>query len=353
MASTVDVADRDQMLAFAAAVHEHVEAVDLLVNNAGVGLGATFLETPLEDWDWILPINVMGVVHGCHIFVPAMVKRGSGGHVVNLSSAAGYFANPSLAAYSATKFAVRGLSEALRTELRPAGIGVTAVCPGLINTPITRNSRLRGNAVGQRERVVKLYERRNYGPDRVAQRILHAVQHDRAVMPVSAEAWLNVVARRGSPRSLPRPGPRDRSCVKPLEQERFVEAVAEGGDDALDAVRLGQRSLAPRARLAGERPDQVEHRLAPEVLGVLAAGLEQPLEQLHRGDAPLGHGIDQAGPHPVPGGQEAVLVKDLGGPDQVLVDVALGPTPGSASRPSRESSTNGGACSSPDFRPQG
>ncbi len=190
VASTVDVADRDQMLAFAAAVHEHVEAVDLLVNNAGVGLGATFLETPLEDWDWILPINVMGVVHGCHIFVPAMVKRGSGGHVVNLSSAAGYFANPSLAAYSATKFAVRGLSEALRTELRPAGIGVTAVCPGLINTPITRNSRLRGNAVGQRERVVKLYERRNYGPDRVAQRILHAVQHDRAVMPVSAEAWL-------------------------------------------------------------------------------------------------------------------------------------------------------------------
>jgi NAD(P)-dependent dehydrogenase (short-subunit alcohol dehydrogenase family) len=190
LASTVDVADRDQMLAFAAAVHERVAAVDLLVNNAGVGLGATFLETPLEDWDWILPINVMGVVHGCHIFIPAMVKRGQGGHVVNLSSAAGYFANPSLAAYSATKFAVRGLSEALRTELRPAGIGVTAICPGLINTPITRNSRLRGNAVGQRERVVKLYERRNYGPDRVAQRILHAVQHNRAVMPVSAEAWV-------------------------------------------------------------------------------------------------------------------------------------------------------------------
>jgi NAD(P)-dependent dehydrogenase (short-subunit alcohol dehydrogenase family) len=190
IASTVDVADRAQLLAFAAAVHERAAAVDLLVNNAGVGLGATFLETPLEDWDWILPINVMGVVHGCHMFVPAMVKRGRGGHVVNLSSAAGYFANPSLAAYSATKFAVRGLSEALRTELRPAGIGVSAICPGLINTPITRNSRLRGNAVGQRERVVKLYERRNYGPDRVAGRILHAVQHDRAVMPVSGEAWV-------------------------------------------------------------------------------------------------------------------------------------------------------------------
>ncbi len=190
VASTVDVSDREQMLAFAVAVHERVDAVDLLVNNAGVGLGATFLETPLEDWEWIVPINLMGVVHGCHMFVPAMVQHGRGGHVVNLSSAAGYFANPSLAAYSATKFAVRGLSEALRTELRPAGIGVTAICPGLINTPITRNSRLRGGAVGQRERIVRLYERRNYGPDRVARRILHAVQHDRAVMPVSAEAWV-------------------------------------------------------------------------------------------------------------------------------------------------------------------
>jgi NAD(P)-dependent dehydrogenase (short-subunit alcohol dehydrogenase family) len=189
LARTVDVGDRQAMQAFADAVHEQVAAVDLLVNNAGVGLGATFLETPLTDWDWIVPINLMGVVHGCHMFVPAMVQRGGGGHVVNVSSAAGYFANPSLAAYSATKFAVRGLSEALRVELQPSGIGVTAVCPGLINTAITRNSRLRGNAEGQRDRLVRLYERRNYGPDRVALRILHAVQHNRAVMPITAEAW--------------------------------------------------------------------------------------------------------------------------------------------------------------------
>jgi NAD(P)-dependent dehydrogenase (short-subunit alcohol dehydrogenase family) len=189
LAERVDVGDRAQMQAFADAVHERAGAVDLLVNNAGVGLGASFLETPLEDWDWIVPINLMGVVYGCRMFVPAMVERGHRGHVVNLSSVAGYFANPSLAAYTATKFAVLGLSEALRTELRPLGIGVTAVCPGLINTPITRNSRLRGSAEAQRERVVRLYERRNYGPDRVAQRIIYAVQRNRAVMPVTAEAW--------------------------------------------------------------------------------------------------------------------------------------------------------------------
>jgi NAD(P)-dependent dehydrogenase (short-subunit alcohol dehydrogenase family) len=189
LAQRVDVADRVQMQAYAAAVHERVAAVDLLINNAGVGLGGSFLETPLEDWDWIVQINLMGVVNGCRVFVPAMVDRGRGGHVVNLSSAAGYFANPALAAYSATKFAVLGLSEALRVELRPLGIGVTAVCPGLINTPITRTSRLLGSAEARRERLVRLYERRNYGPDRVARRILHAVQRNRAVMPVTAEAW--------------------------------------------------------------------------------------------------------------------------------------------------------------------
>jgi NAD(P)-dependent dehydrogenase (short-subunit alcohol dehydrogenase family) len=189
LARSIDVADRAQMRALADAVHEHAAAVDVLVNNAGVGLGASFLETPLEDWDWIMQINVMGVVNGCRMFVPAMVDRGRGGHVVNLSSAAGYFPNPSLAAYSATKFAVLGLSEALRVELRPSGIGVTAVCPGLINTPITRSSRLRGSVETQRERIVRLYERRNYGPERVARRILDAVQRDLAVMPVTAEAW--------------------------------------------------------------------------------------------------------------------------------------------------------------------
>jgi len=201
LAQRLDVGSRAEMQAFADAVHAQVDAVDLLVNNAGVGLGAGFLETELDDWDWILPINVMGVVHGCHMFVPRMVQRGRGGHVVNLSSAAGFFANPALAAYTTTKFAVLGLSEALRIELRPHGIGVTAVCPGLINTPITRTSRLRGSSADEEkhQQVVRLYERRNYGPDRVAKRILRAVSRDSPVMPVTAEAWVLYVVSRASP----------------------------------------------------------------------------------------------------------------------------------------------------------
>lgn len=202
LARQVDVASREQMRDFADAVHAEAGPVDLLINNAGVGLGAGFLDTELEDWDWILGVNVLGVVHGCHFFVPRMVERGAGGHVVNLSSMAGFFATPSLSAYSATKFAVLGFSEALREELRPHGIGVTAICPGLINTPITRTARARGSLAdpAARERAVALYARRGYGPDRVARNILRAVERDRTVVPVAAEAWIAYALKRVSPR---------------------------------------------------------------------------------------------------------------------------------------------------------
>jgi NAD(P)-dependent dehydrogenase (short-subunit alcohol dehydrogenase family) len=198
----VDVADRDQMRDFAEAVHGEAGPVDLLVNNAGVGLAARFLDTELEDWDWVVAINLMGVVHGCHFFVPKMVERGAGGHVVNLSSMAGYHASPALVAYSATKFAVLGLSEALREELGPHGIGVTAICPGIINTPITTSARARGAADDPkvRERFVAMYRRRNYGPDRVARNILKAVARNRPVAPVAAEAWAAYALKRISPR---------------------------------------------------------------------------------------------------------------------------------------------------------
>lgn len=202
LARRVDVADREQMTAFAAAVEAQVGAVDLLVNNAGVGLEGGALDTTLEDWDWIVGINLMGVVHGCHLFVPPMVRRGAGGHVVNLSSMAGYFPSPSLVAYCATKYGVLGFSEALRQELEPHGIGVTAICPGVIATPITRNTRARGPMTDPavRERVVRMYERRGYGPDRVARNILRAVERNRAVAPVAAEAWAGYAVKRAAPR---------------------------------------------------------------------------------------------------------------------------------------------------------
>jgi NAD(P)-dependent dehydrogenase (short-subunit alcohol dehydrogenase family) len=189
------------MRSFAEAVHHEVEAVDVLMNNAGVGLGAGTLHTSLEDWRWIVGINLWGVIHGCHFFVPPMVKRGRGGHVVNVSSAAGYVATEPLAAYATTKFAVFGLSEAMRQELRPHRIGVTTVCPGIINTPITASSPLRGPEATPEARayMIDVYRRRNYTPERVAENVMKAIARNRAVAPISPEAWAMYLLKRLSP----------------------------------------------------------------------------------------------------------------------------------------------------------
>ncbi len=222
LARRVDVSQRDQMRTFAEEVHRTHAAVDILVNNAGVAVGGGLLDTPLEDWDWIVPINVWGVIYGCHFFVPAMVARRQGGHVVNVASAAGFVATASLVAYATTKFAVVGLSEGLRDELVPHRIGVTAVCPGIINTPITGSARMRGPTAtpAGRAALVATYERRNYGPERVGAAIVTAIGKNRAVAPVSPEAWamyylkrlapgftahINRLAWRRFERSLPRP----------------------------------------------------------------------------------------------------------------------------------------------------
>jgi len=204
----VDVSSEEEMRAFANDVHDRVEAVDILMNNAGVAIGGPFLSTSLEDWNWILGINTMGVVHGCHLFIPKMVQRGKGGHVINVSSAAGYSANSVLAAYNATKFSVLGLSEALWEELHPHGIGVTVVCPGLIDTPITRNTRLVGemDKPEKREDMVQSYQKRGYLPDRVARNILKAVEKDRLVAPISPEAWALYYLKRFAPWLLRRIG---------------------------------------------------------------------------------------------------------------------------------------------------
>jgi len=201
LTSRVDVSDADAMTRFAEATFARFGRVDLLVNNAGVGLVGGFLDTSRKDWEWLIGINLMGVVHGCDAFLPTMVESGRGGHVVNLSSAAGVLANPQLTAYSATKFAVFGLSEALRMELKPHGIGVTAVCPGIINTAITQTSPIRGSGdVGERRmRLASTYAKRGYTAKRVAHNILRAVDRDRAVAPIAAEAHVMYGLSRTAP----------------------------------------------------------------------------------------------------------------------------------------------------------
>ncbi len=148
----VDVSDRAQMSALADAVHAAVPAADVVVNNAGVAVGGTFLDTSLDDWDWLLGVNLRGVIHGCHFFARKMVERRTG-HIVNLSSILGIFPAPNVTAYVASKFAVLGLSQSLRAELAPH-IGVTAICPGMIDTAIVSDGRMTGGLAGSKARIV-------------------------------------------------------------------------------------------------------------------------------------------------------------------------------------------------------
>lgn len=139
-------------------------------------------------------------MHGCERFIPPMIQRGADGHVVNVASAAGYLAMPVMCAYSTTKFAVFGLTEALRIELRKHKIGVTATCPGAINTPITSTSIARGaDADGRAARTRAFYQRHGYKPERAAADILRAVGRNRAIVPVAPVAYLMFAFTRVSP----------------------------------------------------------------------------------------------------------------------------------------------------------
>jgi NAD(P)-dependent dehydrogenase (short-subunit alcohol dehydrogenase family) len=191
-AARVDVADVAQMKGFADAALAALGRIDLLVNNAGIAVGGAFVDVPLDEFAKVVNVNLMGVVHGCHVFLPRMIAQRTGGHVVNVASMAGYVAGPGSTSYTASKFAVIGFSESLRAELREHAIGVTALCPGIINTPIIRTSRTYGAAASPeyRERGARLFERRNYGPERVAHALLKAVSKNRLIAPVTPEAWV-------------------------------------------------------------------------------------------------------------------------------------------------------------------
>ncbi len=199
LARTVDVADREQMAAFAAAVHEHAPAADIVVNNAGVAVAGNFIETSLDDVDWLLGINLRGVVYGCHFFAPPMAKRGRG-QVINISSIFGIFPAPRSTAYVASKFAVLGFSQSLRAELEPHGVGVTAICPGMIATRIVADSRTAGEATRVRSKIIETFKNRGAPPSKVADAILDAVRTNPAVRTVGTDARVLAAMFRASPK---------------------------------------------------------------------------------------------------------------------------------------------------------
>lgn len=134
-----DVADEQAMRAAADATVERFGKVHVVINNAGVGTGGRAGQTSLDDWRWIVDINLMGVVYGVEIFTPLIKSHGEGGYFVNTASMAGHIASPAMAPYHATKFAVVGYSEALREDLARDNIGVSVLCPAWVRTHIYKS----------------------------------------------------------------------------------------------------------------------------------------------------------------------------------------------------------------------
>jgi NAD(P)-dependent dehydrogenase (short-subunit alcohol dehydrogenase family) len=199
----VDVADGAAVAKLADQVRAEHGVPDIVMANAGIGMAGGFLDTDEEDWRRVLDVNLWGVVHTLRAFAPMLVARGQGGHLVVTASAAAYCPWPELSAYATTKAAVLSLAQSLRTELAPHGIGVSAICPGLIATNIANTTRF----VGQDEETERrsrqaadaLYRRRHYGPDKVATAVLRAVAANRAITPVTPEAYVTAAAARLSP----------------------------------------------------------------------------------------------------------------------------------------------------------
>ncbi|RPF34775.1 SDR family oxidoreductase [Streptomyces sp. TLI_185] len=205
-AETADVSDEHAMEKLAEKVATEYGVVDVLVNNAGIGLSGSFFDTSPEDWKKVLDVNLWGVIHGCRLFGKQMAERGQGGHIVNTASAAAYQPSKALPAYSTSKAAVLMLSECLRAELAGRGIGVSAICPGFVNTNITSTARFAGVDAEEEKRRQKksarLYGMRNYPPEKVAEAILRAVVRNEAVVPVTPEARGAHFMSRFSPRAL-------------------------------------------------------------------------------------------------------------------------------------------------------
>ncbi|MFJ8645221.1 SDR family oxidoreductase [Streptomyces sp. NPDC093546] len=205
-AEVVDVSDEQAMEKLAEKVAAEYGVVDVLVNNAGIGMAGSFFDTTSEDWKKVLDVNLWGVVHGCRLFGGQMAERGQGGHIVNIASAAAFQPSRELPAYSASKAAVLMLSECLRAELAGQGIGVTAICPGIVNTNITSTARFAGVSGDEekrrQKRTARLYGLRNYPPEKVADAILRAVAGNQAVVPVTPEARGAHLLSRLAPRAL-------------------------------------------------------------------------------------------------------------------------------------------------------
>jgi len=197
-----DVSDPDSVAALADAVVERHGAVHVVCNNAGVGGGGVISSLTLNDWKWVIDVNLWGVIHGIHFFLPHLLANDDGGHIVNTASMAGLTPWPGIGPYNATKYAVVGISETLAIELSSTKVGVSVLCPGLVNTNIFSSQRNRPQELRNDTRKPdaraasgEILQQRGLDPAVVADLVARAVQ-ERTFWILTHPELLDVVDER-------------------------------------------------------------------------------------------------------------------------------------------------------------
>ncbi len=192
-----DVGNSDEVQALAEQAETLMQhPTTLVINNAGVGLGGKFDELTLEDWQWCMHVNLWGVIHGCHYFVPKFKKLGYGA-IINVASAASYTAAPEMTAYNVTKAGVRALSETLSAELRKFNIKVNVLCPTLVPTNIIKNGRIPGRYSKLADHALMNYAMTT--SDSVAKLTLDRLDSDQMYTIPQIDAKLFWLMKRASP----------------------------------------------------------------------------------------------------------------------------------------------------------
>jgi NAD(P)-dependent dehydrogenase (short-subunit alcohol dehydrogenase family) len=191
-----DVTKLDDIRRMADFAFEKWNRIDLLVNNAGVAAGGVVGDIPMEDWHWIVNTNFWGMLYGCHEFVPRMKSQG-GGHIVNVSSAAGFVSLPEMASYNVTKAAIISLSETLKSELAPHNIGITVVCPTFFKTNLLETMRYTDEF--QKMFAETAFENGRLSAEKIAEMTVRAVEKNKLYLIPQVVGKVQWLMKRFSP----------------------------------------------------------------------------------------------------------------------------------------------------------
>jgi NAD(P)-dependent dehydrogenase (short-subunit alcohol dehydrogenase family) len=248
-AAAVDVRNAAAVAALVADTAARHGRLDLLFNNAGLGIGGPVEELALAHWDRVIDVNLRGVVHGVHAAYPVMLRQGFG-HIINTASLAGLLPTPGSAPYGTTKWAVVGLSLSLRGEAAPHGVRVSVVCPGGVDTPILDKGMPpdlprvpTAEATDTREVITRMSGGHLYSADALAADVLHGVDHNRALIVAPRQARIMWRLMRLSPSLLMRLG----AAMTARDMDTRQSRAGAGPTPRTEAVETEPGRLRPTA----------------------------------------------------------------------------------------------------------